>query len=728
MKKVVNKFKETRKKNLLVIVSIFGLIFASSSLIFFNDYKTNLLQEYLKDYKINIKYLNSRLDNTLFSNNKIELENAMTQVSDTGLFKKISLEYKSFIFDKSTLIDNTPSFNDKSWKLAEVTVDARSGYIKKLRESSLYEFVPSDLYETNQDIVIRYQVYKKGEIRNFLIKLAFNNIEKNIKREESYILPFINNLAQINIEENTYDIVVDRKLVATVFYEVDKYNLLSQLQSFTINLFVFTFIMFSPIIFLIVFYHKYIFSRYVTQPIDYLNKYLDDIISNRYQVMKKDNFEGTDEIVELTKKVNKISSKIASLTNELNASKESLEKRNTTDSLTGLPNKVVFDFDIKGMFVSATKAYIYLIKIDELGKLSAKYDNGYINSFIESYVNTIKNVIYKYSKTDMKIYRFYGSEFAIVSKGENLEQTKDICEEIVEELLDRMPDFFDTPANLVQIGVSYFDLYGSIDSITKSLHDAYDIAKEKGNNSYHIVSEEDVEKNYSLLDNSVLNVIKTGGFDIKFMLDTFTFDNPNDIAMKEVSPVVFDHEDKKISIGSFVAVAQKLDIVDKFDKLVIEKAVEHLKETNADYSLAINLAIDSIKNQKFMNWIEEYLKENENIMDKIVFSITSYTAYSHKADFVTFVREIKDIGAKVLLKRYKTEEFPLEQLENVGIDYIRMNKDYTVNFTNDPVKRHKVKNILIFGDLNSIEIIADSVTVENDYNMLERLGAYASTK
>ena len=61
--------------------------------------------------------------------------------------------------------------------LAEVTVDAKYGYINRKPKTKLYEFIPSQDFDFSQPLSLRYQVYKKSSIRNIITKLDFSNIE-----------------------------------------------------------------------------------------------------------------------------------------------------------------------------------------------------------------------------------------------------------------------------------------------------------------------------------------------------------------------------------------------------------------------------------------------------------------------------------------------------------------------------------------------------------------------
>ncbi|RXI24622.1 EAL domain-containing protein, partial [Aliarcobacter skirrowii] len=157
---------------------------------------------------------------------------------------------------------------------------------------------------------------------------------------------------------------------------------------------------------------------------------------------------------------------------------------------------------------------------------------------------------------------------------------------------------------------------------------------------------------------TVVDIIERADFNLAFVLDSYSFDEPDKIVMNEAAPQLYDREGEKLAIGSVISVAEKLQIAHKFDKLVIVKTIAHIRGTDLQHAVAINLSMSSISDSSFMKWLETVLQANKDILDKIVFSITSYTAYLNKEIFVMFIRNIHEIGAGIILKRYKTDEYP----------------------------------------------------------------------
>ena len=89
------------------------------------------------------------------------------------------------------------------------------------------------------------------------------------------------------------------------------------------------------------------------------------------------------------------------------------------------------------------------------------------------------------------------------------------------------------------------------------------------------------------------------------------------------------------------------------------------------------------------------------------------------------VEQLNNIGIKILVKRYKTKEYSLEELSDIKIDYIKIDKDLTQNIHNDLVKKHRIKNIIVFAEVNDVKVMVENVESDKDYAFLSKLDLYA---
>ena len=195
--------------------------------------------------------------------------------------------------------------------------------------------------------------------------------------------------------------------------------------------------------------------------------------------------------------------------------------------------------------------------------------------------------------------------------------------------------------------------------------------------------------------------------------------------MRELKPILKDEEGNILPIGSFIAISEKLKLNKNFDKQVILKALEYIKNNKIEYKIAINLSIKTISDDEFIEFLNKLLHENKNIVNNILFSITSYSASVYKKQFIEFVKQLNKLNFEILIKRFKTKEYSLEELSEIKINYIKIDKDLTQNIHNDLIKKHRIKNIIVYAEVNEIKIIVENVESDQDYKFLSRLDLYA---
>ncbi len=192
--------------------------------------------------------------------------------------------------------------------------------------------------------------------------------------------------------------------------------------------------------------------------------------------------------------------------------------------------------------------------------------------------------------------------------------------------------------------------------------------------------------------------------------------------MLEAIPVLYDKNGEKFSIGVFISAAEKIQLAVSFDKKIIESVVDYIKTNSFNYRIVINLSMFSLKDNEFLTWLHSLFLFNKNISQKIIFSMTSYNASTDVEIFKNFVQEIHRFGAKIILKRFSVNDFALEDLEALELDYLRINKDYTTNIFNDRDKKHFLRTIVNLGQSNEIMIIGDSIRDEKDIEACSSIG------
>jgi EAL domain-containing protein (putative c-di-GMP-specific phosphodiesterase class I)/GGDEF domain-containing protein len=712
-------------KNISIILFMFmSVLFLLFWFIFF-DFKENAFTNAKTNYELNIDNYTNKFKEAAFLYDKSLVNEYKKDALNTSFISNIKIKYNKILLSKENLIYQTNNFAHSSWNLADVTTDAKFGEIQKIEGTALFEFIPSSNFNSNEKLIIKYQLFRNNEIKNFLVSLDLNlvNNEDIVSENEDFF----------SIYKYFYNIKLDESIIkelkvadinyATVEYFINDYNLKKEICEYFNKLLFLVFILFIPITIIVVFYSRYIEKKYVIEPIHYLDKMVLNIIEHKFLNIDNKIINENSEYKSLVTNISKLSNKIASLANELNINKESMERNLLTDSLTGLYDKKMFDIDMKSMFISSAEGYIFLLKIAKLGQIENANGSVKTDDFILSYVNVINNIIFQYKNNKIVFYRIHGPEFIILVKDLDYKDAVSFSDSIINGLNTEIYRNYKLPDNIFHIGGTKIDKYGTIDSILDSVNIAYMDAVSTGKNTYKIVEESFIHNEIEKTEEKVKYIIDTNMFNISFVYDSYSFDD--ELVIRELKPILRDQNGNEIAIGSFMSISEKLHLNTTFDKQVIIKALEYIRKNNINYKIAVNLSIKTIVDKEFIKFLQDLIHEDKNVVNNILFSITSYTASANKNDFIKFVKQANELKFEILLKRFKTKEYSLDDLSEAKVDYIKIDKDLTQNIHNDLVKKHRIKNIVVYAEVNDIKLIVENVESDQDYRFLSKLDLYA---
>ena len=716
-------------KKLFLLFLSFIIILILLSWLFLSNYKEKALHYAKNSYELNIDTYTNKFDSKLILFDKNSIQQYFEDIKKTDFIEDVKVEYSKILFNKESLIFQTDSFSDTSWNLVNIMVDVKVGEIKKIEGTTYFEFIPSNNFNPNESLIVKYQLLKNNEIKNFVVPIELNILEnkKNdlIKKEFFSAFKYLYN---IEFEKSIQkELKVEDIVYAKINYILDDFKLKEEIYNFFIELMFFSLLSSLPIFFLLFYYEKYIEKEYIEKPIKYLDNLVLGILNNKFTNIDNEIFKDSTEYKNLLNNISKLSNKVVSLVNELNINKETLERSLLIDNLTGLYDKNMFAIDIKSMFVYSTEGYILSLRISKLNQIENLNGSSKTDDFILSYVNIINNVISAdKNSSNISFYRFQGSEFMILARKFLYEDVVELSENIINSLVLEISRSYTLPGNVFHIGGTPFNAYGTIDSMMLSVNNAHKeaIAKDKSNSV--IVKESTIKEEIIKTEDKVKSIIEKNDFNISFVFDSYSFEDV--LLMREVKPILRDENSLEIPIGSFIAICEKMGINQRFDEEVILKVINFLKTNKVDYKVAINLSIRTISNRSFIEFLEKLVIENADVINNILFSITSYSASAYQTEFILFVKELNRLNIQILMKRFRTKEYSMEELADLKIDYIRVDKDLTQNIHKDLIKKHRFKNIAVYAEINDINISIENIESDKDYKYLSKMDLYAINK
>jgi len=200
------------------------------------------------------------------------------------------------------------------------------------------------------------------------------------------------------------------------------------------------------------------------------------------------------------------------------------------------------------------------------------------------------------------------------------------------------------------------------------------------------------------------------------------------VVMEEAFTQAKDKNNELIPIGTFISIAEKYDKILDFDKAVVKKVIQHIKDTNITHSISINLSLDSVFDIKFKNWLKAIVLENKEIASQLVFSVTAYGAAKDVETFKYFIEAIHKAGAKIIIKRFETKFIPLDNIKDFNLDYIRLARDYTDGICKDSSKKGFVEAMQELSSLLTIKVFAENVKDDDDFKIVKDIGLYGASR
>ncbi len=465
----------------------------------------------------------------------------------------------------------------------------------------------------------------------------------------------------------------------------------------------------------------YFLLRLILIPLKKIEQLAKDIGNGSFNTINK--LPWTTEIKNVTISMNFMSGKIKQIIEKLTEKLDKAGQQLQLDVLTKLKNKSCFDGDMKNQLISHAEGYVIFIRIDNLGAFSKDKGREVVDFFLVEFAKTLEESI-EGIKHDVSVYRFFGSEFAMLAASMSRDEVENLGDILTNNLTVLGQKY--SRSDLVHIGIVPFNIGSSTADILSAASEAYEKAHLIGNNAYVIYQNDEKTRDIEDWKRLVKRVTEERTYEITFVGKVYKLPEEQDIVMEEVFAEIMDG-DQVVPIGAFISIAEKYDSVTNLDKGIIQRVIQTIVDRKIEYPVNINLSMSSVRNPQFLDWLDAYFKGHQDVVKQLVFGITAYSASKDLKSFEMFTSFIHDIGAEIMLKRYESKFISLEQVKRFDLDYLRLARELTTGISKDAGKQQFVEAMKEVGDLLDTRIIAEAVENRDDFDTLKSIGIYGAS-
>jgi diguanylate cyclase (GGDEF)-like protein len=463
-------------------------------------------------------------------------------------------------------------------------------------------------------------------------------------------------------------------------------------------------------------------------PIIFLSATVDDVsIAKGIDVGGDDYLTKPCSDITLAAKI-KAMQRISDMRQKLFEATQKLYLLSSTDSLTGVYNRLQFDRSLKEI-LSASEQYghtiaLLFIDLDNFKSINDTFGHHIGDLLLIETAKRLKSCI----RANDFLARLGGDEFAIILTGaHDSTSTENITQNIIDSLgTDYILEEHHI-RNCASIGVAY---YPSEKTTRENLILNADVAmyhaKATGRNNYKIFT--------SALDDKYRHQISLE-HSLKFAMErnelSLTYQPIYNLKTRKMSGVeaLISWNHPKFGLVSpniFIPIAEETGLMADIGDWVLATAFAQAARLSLhklpNFSFAINLSSQQFLQKDFFQKIQCLLDQHELPTEFLQFELTETSIMSYTNDrFIQTIKKFHDIGIRISIDDFGTGYSSLIRLKNLPIDTIKIEKTFVQDGVNNQNSAIIVSCLIALGKNLSMNVIAEGIeTIEQLEFLVER--------
>ncbi len=413
-------------------------------------------------------------------------------------------------------------------------------------------------------------------------------------------------------------------------------------------------------------------------------------------------------------------------TSERKREDEALLVLATHDSLTQLPNKLIFKENLASSISRADRyeheLYIMLIDLDRF-----KHVNDQLGQYAgDSLLRDVAKRLLAVGRAVDFFARIGSDQFAVIFEDDSYNFDADM---VANKLLQAM----EAPFNIddqqmhisASIGVVKYPQYGkTADELLSAADYAMQQAKQNGRNQFahfnslsqpQILDKEDFEYNLrlALTNNEITCVFQP------------IVDAQHNTVMIEVL-VRWEHPVLgKLLPEQFLPIAQEIDLINDLGYRVFQLAIEQYQSwcrqglCSTDVKLCFNLSTEQFFRKMIVDDILRIREQFGIDLSQIVLEVKETTLLEDVEMTSCVIHELKTMGVSIALDCYGAGYSSLKLLTGLPLTYIKIDRMF--NNVEKSVNQKIIKSICFFADMLSLQVIAVGVETLYQQQFLQEL-------
>jgi len=401
-----------------------------------------------------------------------------------------------------------------------------------------------------------------------------------------------------------------------------------------------------------------------------------------------------------------------------------LENKSLYDELTGLPNRSLFIDRIKQSLsqadISNNKLALIAIEIRHLKKINDTLGHNVGDRVLIEIAQRLQSILNLHDTVS----RTGGDQFSILLNNLLEPDVLKFCEKIVEVLSDKH--------HIQQLSIEIAPILG-IATYPKhannysQLYQRADIAKHMAKKNmiqvmmYTAANDEYNRERLNLMGDLKDAIVKNN-LDLHYQ-PKLNLRNNQVVGVEAL--LRWNHPKFNwIDAEETILIAEQSGSIDQLSFWTIKTGIKQCadwKKIGLDLSMAINLSVHTLQNNKLPIFVQDTLTEYDLPPSSLVLEITESAMMTNPLKATRVALQLDQIGVVLSADDFGTGFSSFSYLKHIPIDEIKIDKSFIVNIVNDGTDVAIVKSAISLARSLGLSVIAEGVETDETRIMLKQL-------
>jgi EAL domain-containing protein (putative c-di-GMP-specific phosphodiesterase class I) len=164
-----------------------------------------------------------------------------------------------------------------------------------------------------------------------------------------------------------------------------------------------------------------------------------------------------------------------------------------------------------------------------------------------------------------------------------------------------------------------------------------------------------------------------------------------------------------IHAGIFMPMAERFDMAESFDRLIIDAARTSSEAASCKVPLCINLSPRSVITRPFVDWLDNYLREHSLFAKQLIIETSEYLMCSGREHVRYLCEVLHRHGAKLSLDHFGIYSGAFGYINSLPLDYIKIDRCFIRDIHLDQDNQFYVRSLVQIAHCHDIIVLAEGV-------------------